>query len=91
MPRIKRGIADLQQPVSSDLTARLAEELRHDHPSDQPVILEQAFPSGKLRVIVIWDQWDRLPLEDRTAVILRDCEMAERDRGRARTSPWRAV
>lgn len=77
MPRIKRGIADLQRPVSGDLTTRLAEELRHDHPSGQPVILEQAFPSGNLRVIVIWDQWDRLPLEDRTAVILRAYEMAE--------------
>jgi hypothetical protein len=41
------------------------------------VIEEEAFPTGKLRVNVIWDEWDRAPLEDRTATILRAYEQAE--------------
>ncbi|MCY2995407.1 MAG: hypothetical protein NTY19_47215 [Planctomycetota bacterium] len=52
-------------------------ELRENRVSGQPVIDEQVFPTEKLRVTVIWDEWDRLPLEDRTAVILRSYEIAE--------------
>jgi len=41
------------------------------------LIDEQEFPTGKIRVTVLWDEWDRLPLEDRTAVILRAYDLAE--------------
>jgi hypothetical protein len=41
------------------------------------VIDEQEFPTGGIRVTVIWDDWDHLSLEDRTAVILRAYELAE--------------
>ena len=41
------------------------------------MILEKESPSGSMRVTVIWDAWDRMPLEDRTAVILRAYELAE--------------
>ncbi|HLN26879.1 MAG TPA: hypothetical protein VK395_03990 [Gemmataceae bacterium] len=63
--------------MSGDLAERLAEELRRSRESGQPVIDEQEFPTGKIRVTVIWDEWDRLPLEDRTAVILRAYDLAE--------------
>jgi hypothetical protein len=41
------------------------------------VIHEQEFPSGGIRATVIWDEWDHLPLEDRTSVILQAYERAE--------------
>lgn len=77
MPRIRRGFEESPRPTSGDLTDRLVSELRESRQSGQPVIDEQVFPSEKLRVTVIWDEWDRLPLEDRTAVILRAYELAE--------------
>jgi hypothetical protein len=77
MPRKKRGVAERPRPVSGDLSERLAEELRRSREAGQPMIEEQEFPSGKMRVTVIWDEWDRLPLEDRTAVILRAYDLAE--------------
>ena len=77
MPRKKRGVEEQPRPVRGDLAERLADELRSGRASGQPLIDEQEFPSGKVRVTVIWDEWDRLPLEDRTAVILRAYELAE--------------
>jgi hypothetical protein len=77
MPRKKRGIDEQPRPANAALAERLAEELRNNRESGQPVIDEQEFPSGRIRVTVIWDEWDRLPLEDRTAVILRAYDLAE--------------
>ena len=79
MPRNKRGFQVQPRPVDADLAGRLADELRHSHESGQPLIDEQEFPTGKIRVAVIWDEWDHLPLEDRTAVILRAYDLAEGD------------
>jgi hypothetical protein len=56
---------------------RLVEELKSDRQSGQPMIEEQEFPTGKLRVNVIWDAWERVPLEERTATILRAYDQAE--------------
>ncbi|MCI0460385.1 MAG: hypothetical protein L0Z62_25815 [Gemmataceae bacterium] len=77
MPRKRRGVEEQPRPTSGDLAERLADELRSNRPSGQPLIDEQEFPSGAIRVTVIWDDWDRLPLEDRTAVILRAYDLAE--------------
>jgi hypothetical protein len=84
MPRKRRGPEEQPRPTSGDLAERLADELRSNRPSGQPLIDEQEFPSGAIRVSVIWDNWDRLPLEDRTAVILRAYEFAEGRDFRAR-------
>ncbi len=77
MARIKRQISDLPRPARIELVDRLVAELRKDRKSGQPVIDEREFASGKLLVNVIWDEWDHLPLEDRTSVILRAYELAE--------------
>ena len=77
MPRIKRGIEEKPRPVNGNLAERLADEIRNNRAAGQPVIDEQVFPTGKIRVTVIWDAWDHLPLEDRTAVILRAYDLAE--------------
>lgn len=77
MPRIKRGVEDQPRPAHGDLAESLADELRGGRASGQPMIDELEFPSGKISVAVIWDQWDRLSLEDRTSIILRAYELAE--------------
>jgi hypothetical protein len=77
MPRNKRPFDEPPRPLSGDLAERLADELKSSRESGQPVIEEQTFPTGKIRVTAIWDEWDALPLERRTAVILRAYELAE--------------
>jgi hypothetical protein len=77
MPRKRRGFQDPPRRAVGTLADRLADELKSDRQSGQPLIEEEEFPTGKLRVNVIWDDWDRVPLEDRTATILRAYEQAE--------------
>lgn len=77
MPRKKRGAADSQRPVTGYLADRLAEEIRTSREFGQPLIDEQTFPSDKIRIVVIWDEWDRLSLADRTAIILHAYDLAE--------------
>ena len=85
MPRRTTGV-DEPRRVGGDLADRLAEELRAGRESGQPLIYERAFPTGKLRVSVLWDDWDRLPPEDRTEVILRAYEQAEGPAARGRVA-----
>ena len=67
----------IARPGFGDLAKRLADELRNYRETGQPVINEQVFPTGMIRVTVIWDEWNSLPLEDRTAIILRAYDLAE--------------
>jgi hypothetical protein len=41
------------------------------------MVYEYPLPPGTARVVVFWDRWDRLPLDERTAVILHAYERAE--------------
>lgn len=77
MPRTRRGFTTPPRHSDGDLVARLADELKSTRQSGQPIIEEEEFPTKKLRVNVIWDAWERVPLEDRTATILRAYEEAE--------------
>src|ERR1700682_3234651 len=77
MPRKRRGFAEPPRRTVGHLVERLVDELKSARPSGQPLIEEEEFPTKKLRVNVIWDEWDRVPLEDRTATILRAYEQAE--------------
>src|SRR5947209_2333572 len=77
MPRTRRKFADPPRRTIGNLVDRLVEELQSKRESGQPMIEEEEFPTGKLRVNVIWDAWDQVPLEDRTATILRAYEKAE--------------
>jgi hypothetical protein len=76
MPRIRRGIEEHPRLKGGDLVDRLAHELRFNRDTGQPVIYEQEFPTGNIRVTVIWDEWDHLTLEERTSVVLRAYESA---------------
>jgi hypothetical protein len=84
MPLKKRGVEYQPRRRGGDLVDLLAEELKNPQESGQPVIDEQDFPTGKSRVNVLWDKWDRLPLEDRTAVIVQAYEVAEGPQSRER-------
>lgn len=77
MPRKRREFEEPPRRTVGTLVERLVEELKSEHPSGQPIIDEEEFPTKKIRVNVIWDEWDRVPLEDRTATILRAYEQAE--------------
>jgi len=77
MPRKIRGVEEQPRRLIGDLAEQLAGELKSARPSGQPAIEEQTFPTGSIRVTVIWDKWDRVALEDRTAIILRAYELAE--------------
>lgn len=77
MPRMRRGFEEPPRRTVGSLVERLVDELKSGRASGQPIIEEEEFPSKKLRVHVIWDEWDRVPLEDRTATIFRAYEQAE--------------
>lgn len=76
MPR--RRLADEQpRPTSGDLVSRLADELNSDRETGQPLIYEQEFAAERIRVTVIWDEWDRLSMEGRTSIILEAYAQSE--------------
>jgi len=77
MPRKKHGADEKTRPVGGNLTEQLAAELRGGREWGQPTIHEEEFPTGLIRATVIWDEWDHLSHEDRTAVILQAYERAE--------------
>jgi hypothetical protein len=77
MPRKRRAFEEPPRRAVGNLAERLVEELKSDRQSGQPLIEEEEFPTKKLRVNVIWDEWDRVPFEERTATILRAYEQAE--------------
>src|SRR5438445_13774899 len=76
MPRKRRGFEEPPRRTVGALVERLVDELKSNRQSGQPLIEEEEFPTGRIRVNVIWDEWDRVPLEDRTATILRAYEQA---------------
>ena len=78
MPRIRR------QPEQKPLFRRatriahdLADELKSDRTSGQPLIEEEEFTTGRVRVTVLWDRWQDLSHEDRSTTILSAYRIAE--------------
>lgn len=84
MPRRKRSLVEVPRRPMQTMAEELADELKHSRQSGQPVVEEQEFSTGNVRVLVLWDKWDRLSLEDRTAIILRAYELAEGSDSRRR-------
>jgi hypothetical protein len=78
MPRRKIGVQSALPAGKRRLVEALAAELRDTgRPFGQPMIYEQEYPTGKVRVLVVWDEWADDPLEDRSAVILKAYEAVE--------------
>lgn len=70
--------------MSGKLVDRLIDELKSDRQAGQPFIYEQEFRTGKLRVLVVWDEWKNVPQEERTPTILSAYEKAEGKEYRAK-------
>ena len=70
MPRIIRSPETLTPRRYSGLVEELVDELKSDRESGQPRIDEEHFKTGSIRAVVLWDRWDHLSQEDRSAVIL---------------------
>jgi hypothetical protein len=77
MPRKKIGPEIRLGAVKRELAEKLAAELKSDREYGQPFIYEQEYRTGKLRVTVIWDEWNGIALQERSATILRAYELAE--------------
>ena len=77
MPRIKMGFEDQPRKTDAKLVERLVDELKANRESGQPFIYEQSFSTGKIRILVIWDDWKDLPLEERTNIILSAIERSD--------------
>lgn len=84
MPRKRIGPEARIGSVNKELAEELATELKSNRDFGQPVIYEDAFRTGKVRVTVIWDAWQDVPLQERSATILRAYEMAEGPESRDR-------
>jgi len=69
MARFKTGFDDSPRPATGKLVERLVEEFKSDRKSGQPFIYEQTFSSGRVRILVVWDDWKHVPLEGRTSII----------------------
>jgi hypothetical protein len=76
MPRRSIGI-DEAAPSNPALVNRLCAALQAPHESGQPLIYEQELGPERLRVTVIWDEWDKMAMDARTAFILKAYEAAE--------------
>ena len=86
MPRIKMTFEDQPRKPDAKLVERLVDELKANRESGQPFIYEQSFSTGKVRVLVIWDDWKDLSLEQRTNIILSAIEQSDGKDYRARVA-----
>ena len=77
MPRIKMGFEDRPRRTDKTLVDRLVDELKAGRESGQPFIYEQAFSTGKVKILAIWDDWKDLPLEERTNIIISAIEQSD--------------
>jgi hypothetical protein len=80
------GFEDQPRKTDAKLVERLVDELQANRESGQPFIYEQTFSTGKIRVLVIWDDWKDLPLEERTNIILSAVEKSDGKDYRARVA-----
>lgn len=71
MPRIQAASPQDRLSPYSDLVQKLANELRKDSSSGEPIIIERPVGTkGAVHVFVVWSKWPRVPNADRSAVIL---------------------
>lgn len=77
MPRVKIGFTESPRRVDATLVNQLVDELKAGRASGQPFIYEETFPTGKIRILVLWDEWKDLPLEERTNIILAAIEKSD--------------
>ena len=86
MARTKIAYEDAPRSADRKLVALLVEELQAKRESGQPFIYETVFGNGRVRVLVVWDVWDKILLEDRTNVIHAAIEQADGKEYRAQVA-----
>jgi len=59
------------------LVEELAEELRSGREFGQPIVDEDRFKTGAIRVVVLWDRWEDVDPEDRSAAIVEAYRLVE--------------
>ena len=79
MTRIQKHFQATSVKPDADLVSRLAIEILENPTTGQPRIYEEEFSPGNLRVTVLWDDWHDVPMEVRTATILRAYQEAIAD------------
>ncbi|MEB3164076.1 MAG: hypothetical protein VKK80_12665 [Prochlorothrix sp.] len=70
MPKVKLSYHNPTPQAKTDLIDALGRCLSSEETMGQPLVYEYDLQNGSLRVLVIWDRWQKLALEDRTKVIL---------------------
>lgn len=76
MPRKIIEVQPSLPATNNSLATTLAAELKSDRDFGQPLVYEQEYPTKRARATVIWDEWNKVPVEDRPAIILRAYELA---------------
>jgi hypothetical protein len=77
MPRVQSGFQESPRKADGKLVERLVDELKTGRGPGQPFIYETSFSAGKIKILVMWDEWKELPLEQRTNIILSAVEQSE--------------
>ncbi len=77
MPRKIRDPDGRKSPRRPELIDALAGELKSGREFGQPIIEEEHFKTGAVRVVVIWDRWDDVPEDVRANVIADAYRRAE--------------
>lgn len=77
MSRKRIGPSAVVADAKGELVDRLASELKEARDYGQPFVFEEEFSTKKIRVNVIWDRWAGVPLEERSATILKAYETVE--------------
>ncbi|MEY2977833.1 MAG: hypothetical protein ACO3NK_01480 [Prochlorotrichaceae cyanobacterium] len=70
MSRVKLNYQQLSVQTQPDLVSELKRGLNSTDQAGQPLVYEYDLRDRLLRVLVVWDKWQSLFLESRTAVIL---------------------
>src|SRR3990172_5721801 len=68
---------ELPTAANQALVEKLRLGVRDQGESGQPLIYETELGRERLRATVVWDEWDGMPMDERTTVILRAYELGE--------------
>ncbi len=80
MPRYRHTAPVFPEADREALVAELARELNApaEYPLRQPLIYEEPIPQTDTRhVVVIWERWNTVPVEERASIIMDAYEQAE--------------
>jgi hypothetical protein len=77
MPRIVRSPRESTPFRDDNLVAHLSRELKSGGESSQPLVDEEHFKTGAIRILVLWDRWHDVHPEKRSEIIVEAYRRAE--------------